>query len=444
MGGITLVLVIGVLNLGLGYALGVSMGYRPTSPVRVRQTVPAAELCQVQSEEPSEITLDDLIHELISGGEEPSAWDEESAEAQDWEDTFDPDGKPESSEAQPPPEPDEATADGRLLSIRGQVDKHLEWLLDLDTRLRQSAGEHDLFSLLAWVQELKEGCQLQQGEASGEGEGLVAQIEGLPELGESGQALQTAASKHAARLQQATQHPDQQDIKRDPDATVAWLIQEIDRVQHAAHELRDSLEEAFLAAVGSDDRLHAIDPSLRIDPLTQFPNRVGLETILLEWREAGGSRTRPLSVALFDLDSFAEVNCTHGLQVSDGVVRASAECIGNLAGENEVIARFGGKRLLLAMFDVAPEAAAERAELIRQSIGKTRFAGDQAEIHVTLSAGVAAALPEQPPGKLLRSLKAALAAAKEAGRNCSFLHDGRGAERIEAPDLDIEPRKVFV
>jgi len=397
MSGVSLVLVIGLLNLCLGYALAVRLGYGPPSLEAAWEVASPKEPPEQQLdklEESVEVPLDDLIHELISGTDEPAA----SAWGKAPDDPLPKATEPEPGETGKPFGADEQSAPGRLLAMHRQVAEHLDWLVDLDTRLRRTVGEYELFTLLAWIQELKEGCQLQLRERTAAVEAFGAPFEEHEELGESGGKLAAAVAEHSARLEAAVGHADRLDIKGDPGAAASRLLEKIDRVQNAAHELRDRLEEAFLALARSAGYTLAIEESLRIDPLTQFPNRIGLETLLARWWQAAGQETQSLSAALFDLDNFAEVNESHGLKACDGIVRATAECIAALAAENETLARYGGKRMVLVMFDAGAASAAGRAEAVRQSIQKTRFTSGQATIHVTLSGGVAAAFPRESSG----------------------------------------------
>jgi len=442
---ICLVLVVGLVNLVLGYALAVQMGYRPGGRVARRQrpiqpdalpVTPPPE--QLQPAELPETLLDDLIQELISGGDEGERWDEGAPPDDRFDLVADANCK-----AEAPLRADDGSPAGRLLAIRTQVDEHLDWLVDFDTRIRQIEGRHELFTLLAWFEEFKEGCRLQRGDGPGGGESLASrreQVEGVTEGGE----MPAALARHAAQLDTAIALADHVDLKGDPAVAAAALLETIDLVQSAAHQLRDALDEPLLAVMRSKGRALAVDESLITDPLTQLPNRLGLESTFSQWWERGGRATRPLWGVLFDFDRFAEVNETHGLKASDGILRATAEEIGSLLGDNDVVARYGGKRLLLLIFDASAAAAVERAETVRQTIGKARFVRGQAEIHVTLSAGVAAALPGETPDGLLGRLEDAVTAAKGSGHDCSFLHDGRQAELIDPAELVVEPREVYV
>ena len=82
MSGVSLVFVIGLFNLFLGYALAVRLGYGPTILDEACHAVATEEPNDSPINQPDdsvEVPLDDLIHELISGSDDPHdcSWDDE-------------------------------------------------------------------------------------------------------------------------------------------------------------------------------------------------------------------------------------------------------------------------------------------------------------------------------------------------------------------------------
>jgi diguanylate cyclase (GGDEF)-like protein len=165
---------------------------------------------------------------------------------------------------------------------------------------------------------------------------------------------------------------------------------------------------------------------VRTDPLTGVSNRRGMDDALgtqVALLNRYGSR---FSIAMFDIDHFKQINDVQGHLYGDQMLSQLARLIDDSARETDVVARYGGEEFLVVMPETDLEGAARFADRLR-----TRIAG---EMPLTVSGGVTEALDGDSPESVLGRADAALYAAKAAGRNCIFRHNGEDAT-IVAPEL---------
>jgi len=100
-------------------------------------------------------------------------------------------------------------------------------------------------------------------------------------------------------------------------------------------------------------------------------------------------KENPLSLILFDLDHFKEVNDTHGHPAGDFVLKKVAEITQQVIRNEDLFARYGGEEFVILMRDALEEDAIRLAERLRKLIAATDFVFEDKKIKVTLSLGVA-------------------------------------------------------
>ncbi|MBW8298798.1 MAG: GGDEF domain-containing protein [Hydrogenophaga sp.] len=155
------------------------------------------------------------------------------------------------------------------------------------------------------------------------------------------------------------------------------------------------------------------------DHLTGLYNRRGFDGMARVLLEAGSMQA--VSVVIFDLDRFKQVNDIHGHQAGDVVLQRIGEIARSMFRSGDLLARHGGEEFLALLPDCHLESAAEVAERVREAIEGTEFALDNGTVlRVTASFGCASG--EAPIGttvipELIRRADLALYTAKFAGRN---------------------------
>jgi two-component system, cell cycle response regulator len=137
-------------------------------------------------------------------------------------------------------------------------------------------------------------------------------------------------------------------------------------------------------------------------------------------REMGRSHRyqRTLSLMMFDIDHFKQINDVHGHLAGDYVLREMAQSIKRLVRREQCFARYGGEEFAIVMPEDGPDKARVFAEKIRKLVEDKRFIFEDKDIPVTISIGVAEVASEMSePSQFIKVADANLYKAKKTGRN---------------------------
>jgi diguanylate cyclase (GGDEF)-like protein len=166
------------------------------------------------------------------------------------------------------------------------------------------------------------------------------------------------------------------------------------------------------------------------DPLTDLPNHRTFHERLHHEVDRAARHGRALSLALFDLDHFKQINDTYGHQAGDDVLAALARRLLALARGDELVARIGGEEFAWIMPETTQEGAYLAAERARHAIGGAPFEVAGA---LTTSAGVCSNQHATTAHELFAAADQALYNAKRNGRNATFIYtqDTRSQARLD-------------
>jgi diguanylate cyclase (GGDEF)-like protein len=155
------------------------------------------------------------------------------------------------------------------------------------------------------------------------------------------------------------------------------------------------------------------------DPLTGLLNRRFFDEAVETAFAAAARSGRELSLIVFDLDHFSEVNNIHGHAVGDAVLRRVARAMAAVIRTGDTVARYGGEEFVVIAPGATREEAVEVAERVRAAAAaETSRPIDGLDVPITISAGVASRLGDEADGRaLFRAADSALLAAKRAGRD---------------------------
>ena len=139
----------------------------------------------------------------------------------------------------------------------------------------------------------------------------------------------------------------------------------------------------------------------------------------------------PLSLVLLDIDDFKSV--TDGLpsSVRNLVLETIGEFLAGSIQQIDLISRFGEGRFAIMLPGTNLSGAARFGERARTAIGACGMQVGGAEIHFTISLGLAEAGAADEANSLIKRADAALFASKAAGGNCAHLHNGETYEPVE-------------
>lgn len=155
------------------------------------------------------------------------------------------------------------------------------------------------------------------------------------------------------------------------------------------------------------------------DSLTTVYNKGFLNIVLANIIRNCEEEKRPVSLIMFDIDHFKQVNDTYGHLVGDEVLKEVAKRIKMNVRENDIVARFGGEEFVVVLPGTRSEEALSVAERIRDVISSSPIASQEGDIYLTISGGIAEfPITAESAEKLLNHADRALyMGAKMGGRN---------------------------
>ncbi len=109
------------------------------------------------------------------------------------------------------------------------------------------------------------------------------------------------------------------------------------------------------------------------DPLTGIFNRRKLDNILDGYVKLALRYNMPLSLIMFDIDHFKEINDNYGHQIGDNILIELANLIKTNLRETDFFARFGGEEFMILMPETNLIYAKAKAESLRKLIEENVF-----------------------------------------------------------------------
>jgi two-component system cell cycle response regulator len=155
-----------------------------------------------------------------------------------------------------------------------------------------------------------------------------------------------------------------------------------------------------------------------IDALTEAHNK----RFFLEFLDRELARCvrygRPLSVVMFDLDHFKNVNDNHGHLAGDYVLRELSRRLRVRIRKEELMARYGGEEFVVVLPEAGHEGAMQFAEQIRRLVERDPFEFEGETIPMTISVGVETIQGELiDANQFIKLVDQKLYQAKRTGRN---------------------------
>ncbi len=155
-----------------------------------------------------------------------------------------------------------------------------------------------------------------------------------------------------------------------------------------------------------------------IDGLTQVYNKRYLFEALEREIIRARRHARELSLLMFDIDHFKQINDEHGHLAGDFVLKELARVIQARIRRDEVLARYGGEEFVVMLPETQLDGARMLAESLRERVAEHSFVFQTDQIRVTISIGVAALTEsDKSATELLKRADELLYEAKRTGRN---------------------------
>ncbi|WP_022666818.1 sensor domain-containing diguanylate cyclase [Desulfospira joergensenii] len=154
-----------------------------------------------------------------------------------------------------------------------------------------------------------------------------------------------------------------------------------------------------------------------IDKLTGILNRQAFDLVMDEIIKDIHRKEYVLSVILFDIDFFKEINDEFGHLAGDAVIQNIVEIARSRLRESDVLCRWGGEEFLILLKECSLENAFSLAEGIRKEVGKSPTLYKGKKIPAAISLGVCRYRPSEDKDAMLSRVDNLLYVAKQNGRN---------------------------
>ncbi len=313
----------------------------------------------------------------------------------------------------------DARPDAWQTVISGLVKMVADAMGSLETELRETEGF--LATLTEHLNELDESLQggeqrrvdaLEMGQAmsdqvNAEVGGLAASVSSAKDLVQLKQsvsrrlvAIKNAVDQHQAEYERRIQ----EDAAREK-----ALRQRLDTVERETHELRSRMMQARHQAL--------------LDAVTGLPNRMAWDERLAQeysrWRRFG----EPLSLMVWDMDDFKQVNDRFGHQAGDKALRVVAGTFQQRLRETDFIARYGGEEFAMLLVGTDERNAMKVADDLRQRVENAGFHSGAKPVRLTLSCGISEFRGGDTPEDVFARADKALYKAKADGKNRCVVGD---------------------
>ncbi len=170
-------------------------------------------------------------------------------------------------------------------------------------------------------------------------------------------------------------------------------------------------------ALSKQIKIENLKDAAVIDPLTGCYNRREFETQLHRHVASASRHNNSLSLFMFDLDHFKNVNDTHGHLGGDEVLKEVAHLIKENMRRGDILARYGGEEFIAILPETDKIKAMELADRLRCKIAALRIPYNDNSIRVTASFGVSELEPNTDISRLIEDADNMLYKAKVNGRN---------------------------
>lgn len=192
-----------------------------------------------------------------------------------------------------------------------------------------------------------------------------------------------------------------------------------ERLEASVAERTQELQGAMEELEDANQRLQALSMQ---DGLTGIRNRRYFdEKLEREWHRALRNQ-ESLAMLLIDIDFFKAFNDKHGHLAGDECLKLVAQLIERtLTRPSDSVARYGGEEFAVILPETDMEGAVHVAENIRLAIEQEALEVEGQCLHVTVSIGASAWIPQPDQGQqeLIAVADQSLYLAKSAGRNCT-------------------------
>ncbi len=181
--------------------------------------------------------------------------------------------------------------------------------------------------------------------------------------------------------------------------------------------LKNAIDSLYKSREQLDDARERLERLAILDGLTDLFNHRHMHEILDDEITRARRYSVPLSIIMFDMDKFSEVNDRHGHQCGDMVLRDVASLVSSNCRSTDRVCRYGGDEMLVICPHAEPGQAVQLAERLRKAVQEAVFHSEKGPIKVTGSFGISTLASTGAKRDLIRQADEAHYKAKALGGN---------------------------
>lgn len=184
---------------------------------------------------------------------------------------------------------------------------------------------------------------------------------------------------------------------------IAALTERLQELEQESKKLRQQLKIAYQQAL--------------YDPVTGLPNRKATDERLAQEFSRWQRFHQPLSLLIWDIDHFKQINDRFGHQAGDKTLRIVGQTLREGIRAVDFVGRYGGEEFVMLLPGTKLEDALKVAEKLREAVKRRGFNSRGKPVPITISCGLSCARPGDTQMSLFERADKALYQAKQAGRD---------------------------
>lgn len=190
------------------------------------------------------------------------------------------------------------------------------------------------------------------------------------------------------------------------------------KIDFANQELRDKNIQLGGRTRELEHALDLLGAMATTDWLTELPNRRKFDETLTRMFHQSERFAEEITLVLFDIDHFKQINDRHGHGAGDGVLRDIGTLMRLHVRKSDVPARLGGDEFGIVLYRTTTAQAEIFVEIFLESVRAYAFEYEGCSLDVSLSVGIAQYdVSMETPQALYYAADKALYQAKQGGRN---------------------------